>query len=80
MQISSHLEQGKVGERELTIYRCAGFVDQTVALDDAIREGGLAPGYVDGGGGQLTEVDEVGGTGSWNIQRPEVKRCMGSSQ
>lgn len=49
-----------------TIYRCAGFIDQTVALDDAIRKGGLAPGHVDRGGGQLTEVDEAGGTGSCN--------------
>lgn len=50
---------------EVTFHRCAGFVDQTVALDDAVREVRLPPGHVDRGGGQLTKVDETGSAGSW---------------
>lgn len=49
-----------------TIHRCAGLIDQTEAFNYAVREGGLAPGHVDGGGGQLAEVDEAGSTGSWS--------------
>lgn len=64
-------------ERELTIYRRAGFVDQTVALDYAIREGGIAPGHVDRGGGQLAEVDEAGSTGSWKEREVEGQKKRG---
>lgn len=55
----------------LTIHRSTGLVHQTIAFDDAVGEGGLAPGHVDRGGGQLAEVDEAGSTGSCGTQRSE---------
>lgn len=69
-------------EQELTIHRSAGFIHQTVAFNYAIGEGGLAPGHVDGGGGQLTEVDEAGSAGSWSThrgQRSINKTCLRDS-
>lgn len=71
--MSSCFQQRKLRSKKLTIDWCAGFVDQTVALNYAIREGGLAPGNVDRGGGQLAEVNEAGSTGGWNIERPKIK-------
>ena len=53
---------GWVGEG-LTVDGGVGFVDQAVALDDAVGIGGLPPGDVDRGGGELAEVDEAGGAG-----------------
>lgn len=49
---------------QLTINRHAGLVDESVALEDAIGKDRLAPGDVDGGGGELAEVDETGSAGS----------------
>lgn len=57
------------GAGGLTIHRSAGLVNQAVAFDDAVGEGGLAPGHIDRGGGQLAEVDEAGSTGSWDTER-----------
>lgn len=56
----------------LTIHRSAGLVNQAVAFDDAVGEGGLAPGHVDRGGGQLAEVDEAGRTRSCDTGRERV--------
>lgn len=48
----------------LTIDSHAGLVDESVAVDDAVGKNWLAPGDVDGGGGELAEMDETGCTGS----------------
>lgn len=48
----------------LTIYRSAGLINQTVTLDDAVGLLWLPPGHIDRGGGQLAEMDEVGGARS----------------
>lgn len=60
-----------MGGGGLTIQWSTGLINQTVAFDDAVGEGGLAPGHVDRGGGQLAEVDEAGSTGSCDTQRSE---------
>lgn len=52
----------------LTVDRSAGLVHQAVAFDDAVREGGLAPGHVDRGGGQLAKVNEAGSAGSCDTE------------
>lgn len=58
----------------LTVHRGAGLVHQAVAFDDAVGEGGLAPGHIDRGGGQLAEVNEAGSTGSCDREGEERLR------
>lgn len=47
----------------LTVDRSAGFVDEAVPINDAVRERRPSPGYVHRGGGELTEVDKTGCAG-----------------
>lgn len=64
----------------LTVDRCAGLIDQAVALNYAIGMFGLSPGHVDRRSSKLTEVDKAGGTGGCegtkNTYRQRLHYCI----